>query len=259
MRMRCEGNLWSSLWETARTVPARRQRRLFDDTKEGEKVMSFLTSLNPGDLATILHPTLLQAGHYRLLEATEAHDLVSSLHSDTVKAIIQVSRLQCLAEVRHYRGQVSDPQFERRQQLCREAASLLWRLELNISQSLSLRKKFLYDLGVLGESEAEQPDALAEMERFVRSLASGGEVTVLGASRGPAGRLVQNIFKESHQEDDPRPGGLPQSPCVKQFVLRSLESRPLPYSQPQPQRMYVKLGQGEFRLAGSFTSDRQYC
>ena len=86
--------------------------------------------------------------------------------------------------------------------------------EMRISQSLSLRKKFLYDLSVLEEDEAEQPDAVMEMERFVRSvimilmeteahwftlrsLATGGEVVVLGASRGPAGRLVQNMFKVS--------------------------------------------------------------
>ena len=37
----------------------RRQRRLFDDTKEGEKVMTLLTSLSPGDLANMLHPTLI--------------------------------------------------------------------------------------------------------------------------------------------------------------------------------------------------------
>ena len=85
--------------------------------------------------------------------------------------------------------------------------------EMRISQSLSLRKKFLYDLSVLEEDETEQPDAVMEMERFVRSvindddkfpdltdlylrsLATGGEVVVLGASRGPAGRLVQNMFK----------------------------------------------------------------
>ena len=255
--MVCEGNLWQSLWESARIVPARRQRRLFDDTREGEKVMSLLTSLTPGDLSNMLHPTLLQAGHYRLLEATDDHHLLTSLNNDIVKTVIRVSRLQCLAEVKHYRGQVSDPQFERRHQLSLEIASMMWRMEMKISQSLSLRKKFLYDLGVLGEAEAA--DALAEMERFVRSLASGGEVTVLGASRGPAGRLVQNIFKESHQEEDPRDGGLPQTPCIKQFILRSLVSRPLPYSQPQAQRMYVRLGQGEFRLAGSFTQDRQYC
>ena len=48
------------LWESAGSVPARRQRRLFDDTKEAEKVMSLLTSLTPGDMANMLNPTLLQ-------------------------------------------------------------------------------------------------------------------------------------------------------------------------------------------------------
>ena len=42
--------------------------------------------------------------------------------------------------------------------------------EMRISQSLSLRKKFLYDLSVLEEDETEQPDAVMEMERFVRSV-----------------------------------------------------------------------------------------
>lgn len=32
------GNVWVEVWNTARSVPARRQKRLFDDTKEAEKV-----------------------------------------------------------------------------------------------------------------------------------------------------------------------------------------------------------------------------
>ena len=75
--MRSEGNIWTELWEQARIVPARRQRRLFDDTKEAEKVMSYLTGLSPGDVASLLHPVLLQAAHLRLLEAgltTRAQD-----------------------------------------------------------------------------------------------------------------------------------------------------------------------------------------
>ena len=32
------GNMWVEVWQSARPVPARRQRRLFDDTKEAEKV-----------------------------------------------------------------------------------------------------------------------------------------------------------------------------------------------------------------------------
>lgn len=37
-RMKIPGNMWVEAWETARATPARRQRRLFDDTKEAEKV-----------------------------------------------------------------------------------------------------------------------------------------------------------------------------------------------------------------------------
>ena len=38
LRMQIPGNMWVEVWQTARPVPARRQKRLFDDTKEAEKV-----------------------------------------------------------------------------------------------------------------------------------------------------------------------------------------------------------------------------
>ena len=37
-RMQIPGNMWVEVWHSAKAVPARRQRRLFDDTKEAEKV-----------------------------------------------------------------------------------------------------------------------------------------------------------------------------------------------------------------------------
>ena len=37
--------------------------------------------------------------------------------------------------------------------------------------------------------------SVEEMGRFVSSLGKGGEVKVLGASRGPAGRLIQSMFR----------------------------------------------------------------
>ena len=37
-RMQLPGNMWSEVWQSARSVPASRQKRLFDDTKEAEKV-----------------------------------------------------------------------------------------------------------------------------------------------------------------------------------------------------------------------------
>lgn len=40
-RMKIPGNMWVEAWDTARVTPARRQKRLFDDTKEAEKVTEF--------------------------------------------------------------------------------------------------------------------------------------------------------------------------------------------------------------------------
>lgn len=45
-RMKIPSNMWVEAWETAKPVPARRQKRLFDDTREAEKVKSFVASDN---------------------------------------------------------------------------------------------------------------------------------------------------------------------------------------------------------------------
>lgn len=37
-RMSVPGNIWSEVWSNAKAVPARKQKRLFDDTKEAENV-----------------------------------------------------------------------------------------------------------------------------------------------------------------------------------------------------------------------------
>ena len=36
--MEVAGNPWLEAWSNAKPVPARRQKRLFDDTREAEKV-----------------------------------------------------------------------------------------------------------------------------------------------------------------------------------------------------------------------------
>ena len=44
-------------------------------------------------------------------------------------------------------------------------------------------------------NHATNATSVEEMGRFVSSLGKGGEVKVLGASRGPAGRLIQSMFR----------------------------------------------------------------
>lgn len=46
-RMLVPGNMWQEAWSNAKPIPAKRQKRLFNDTKEAEKVIVFsLVHLN---------------------------------------------------------------------------------------------------------------------------------------------------------------------------------------------------------------------
>lgn len=58
-RMKIPGNMWVEAWETARVTPARRQKRLFDDTKEAEKVMKTMMMMQSLSLARV-HSSLLR-------------------------------------------------------------------------------------------------------------------------------------------------------------------------------------------------------
>lgn len=62
------GNFWQEVWNNAKPIPVRRQRRLFDDTKEGEKVLHFLASMKPADVALRLMPMLIHAAILTLMK-----------------------------------------------------------------------------------------------------------------------------------------------------------------------------------------------
>ncbi|XP_047986977.1 uncharacterized protein LOC125226867 isoform X2 [Leguminivora glycinivorella] len=61
-RMLLPGNPWVEAWEVARPVPAARQRRLFDETREAEQVLHFLRSRTVSGVAELLLPAILRAG-----------------------------------------------------------------------------------------------------------------------------------------------------------------------------------------------------
>lgn len=67
-RMQIKGNMWLDVWEAAKPVPARRQKRLFDDTREAEKVLHFLESQKLSGVAQLLLPALTHAVICRLLQ-----------------------------------------------------------------------------------------------------------------------------------------------------------------------------------------------
>jgi Rab3 GTPase-activating protein catalytic subunit len=65
-RMEAAGNIWKEAWENAKPVPAKRQKRLFDDTREAEKALQYLNNLRPSEAAHMLMPVLQHVAVSRL-------------------------------------------------------------------------------------------------------------------------------------------------------------------------------------------------
>lgn len=49
-----------------------------------------------------------------------------------------------------------------------------------------------------------------------------------------------------------------EKPFQREYILRSSVPRPAPYSRQSPQRMYCRINNMEFRLAGAFTEDTMF-
>ncbi|XP_052237519.1 rab3 GTPase-activating protein catalytic subunit-like isoform X2 [Dreissena polymorpha] len=253
-RMLIPGNMWVEVWQTARPVPARRQKRLFDDTKEAEKVLHYLSSLKPADVVVLLMPCLL---HAALLRAMENDDQ----NSPVLKQVIEQTSLKASQVTRA-------PQQEAKRY--EECIRMLIHAEVLISRNQSLQNKFHPDL-------LEHSDARAELQVFVSSILHNSEVAVRGGPMGPAGTVISRIFQAAmrssymilddddttpatsqlKQDDSSHNSSVPSfpRPSAREYILRTIVPRPAPYSRTLPQRMYCSIQEEEFRLAGAFCSD----
>ena len=63
------GNTWQEVWFQSKPISAYLQKRLFDDTKEAEKVLHFLASLKPGEMVLHILPLIIHAALRRLEKA----------------------------------------------------------------------------------------------------------------------------------------------------------------------------------------------
>ncbi|XP_077997168.1 rab3 GTPase-activating protein catalytic subunit-like [Glandiceps talaboti] len=254
-RMMIPGNMWQEVWSQARPVPARRQKRLFDDTKEAEKVLHFLASLKPADVALHLMPVLVHAAILRIqqIEIDGLPSLTTLLKQVTQRAS-KLTKTGC-REIKKYEDVIKQ----------------IGLAEIVIARAQSLRAKF-------GQQLLEEEEKQSELEKFVSSLLEQPEVSILGAGRGPAGTIVHRLFAAAQRSANMLPseeellgeeennGSQQQSvsvpdfprPAGREFILRTIVPRPAPYSRALPQRMFCILMNKEFRLAGAFTEDTTF-
>ncbi|XP_039613247.1 rab3 GTPase-activating protein catalytic subunit isoform X1 [Polypterus senegalus] len=262
-RMKIPGNMWVEAWETAKPSPARRQRRLFDDTREAEKVLHYLAVQKPADLTQHLLPCIIHAAILKVKEE-EFVENIASVRKEIQQIVSHASKL-----LRH-----PNSDYKKLEEIINEIMAV----ETVIARARSLKAKF-------GIGKCEEQDDKEELEKFVISLLEEPEVTVIGAGRGPAGRIIHKLFvnaqrlAESTDEAavmtplDDEPGKLGSaeerkpnlasnsefpSPAGREVILRAVVSRPAPYSRPLPQRMFCVLMKDDFRLAGAFAADTSF-
>ncbi|XP_062861672.1 rab3 GTPase-activating protein catalytic subunit [Trichomycterus rosablanca] len=257
-RMKIPGNMWVEAWESAKATPARRQRRLFDDTKEAERVLHYLAVQKPSDLTRHLLSCILHAALLKVKEEECTEDIPS------VRKTLQQVTSHASKLLRH-----PNTDFKKLEDTINQITAL----EAIIAQARSLRTKF-------GLGKGEKGEGTEELERFVSSLLEEPEVAVVGGGRGPAGSIIHKLFVSAQRaallaplEDEASRGGGPEDrkptgagggipdfppPAGREILLRTCVPRPAPYSKALPQRLFCVLMKEDFRLAGAFSSDTSF-
>ncbi|XP_077392418.1 rab3 GTPase-activating protein catalytic subunit isoform X1 [Festucalex cinctus] len=253
-RMKIPGNIWVETWENAKAVPAHRQRRLFDDTREAEKILHYLEAQKPADLSCHLLPCIVHAAILKLKEE-EGFDNIPAVRKNIEKATVQASKL--LQQFRPDCNHLED---------CIDS---LIAMEMVIAQFRSLKTKF-------GIAEAENEEEREKLRHFLNSLLEEPEVVVSGAGQGKVGGIIHRLFmnmqecvipeKETGErteeerkltKEDSKTHNFP-SPAGREILLRTCVPRPAPYSKALPQRLFCVLTRDEFRLVGAFSSDTSF-
>ncbi|EDV26954.1 uncharacterized protein TRIADDRAFT_23084 [Trichoplax adhaerens] len=237
-RMRIPGNIWAEVWEAAKRSPAYKQKRLFDDTKEAEKVFHYLNNLKPSEVALQLLSVVVHAAIFR----AKSLDLSNLPNVNTMIDSI-VSRA-CRLSVKEHTDLLKD----------------IKSIECIISARQSLAAKFIcYEVEDYG---------LGKLEGFAGNLLNQPEVTIEGSGKGLLGKIINQAFvsskkfaletfNEPHvakQELSSSKLGLSEI-WAQEFILRTQLSRPVSSSRPTPQRLYSACTKDEFRMAGTFCND----
>ncbi|XP_012275446.1 rab3 GTPase-activating protein catalytic subunit [Orussus abietinus] len=241
-RMMIPNNPWAVAWKSAQPVPAHRQKRLFDDTREAEKALHFLASRRINLIAQLLLPSLTNAALNTL--GSQKADALPNLPEVTEKILNKL--------------QVASKPLHQNLNLYEEIIHDIEGIETLVAQVYSLQHK-------LGGNDNSN-----ELTPFLIQLMRGKEVSVPKGAKGNIGLRITTMFRdaqraahmmtsvatssEANATKDEMHKAFPEPTC-KEYILRTSIPRPTPVSTRQAQRMYAYITRDCIRLAGSFSED----
>ena len=258
IRMRDPSTLWHQTWTSAQAVPAYRQRRLFDDTLEAEKVFHYLEKLTVGQLMMHVAPIIVQRGIELLRGLPEAkYEAVASALDSCSEGLARVyqTSVECF------------PQLYEAVRHLSKAEALTVRI-----QSLASAVKFGREQYQVGGRSATAPLTEEEQRSWIAHLIDHCPMELDAASRHPLGVSLCGLAMAQVEQRQPTPDKAPSAipkrteavgyqfppPAAREFIIRHHLPRPSPQSRPTVQRMFAVLSEKEFRLATAFTTDMMF-
>ena len=260
-RIRGSDSTWLQAWRDTESVPSHRQKRLFDDTKEAEKVFQFMSTLSPSELACLIFPNLLQAAlsHFSSLPVASERRCREYLGDLQAR----------LNEVEQLGIECSDNSVK----FYRECLSLLARIDAHFCSVQAIYNYLMHGYHVLNDVEMRthfqdvSEEILGLSARLQRTTSEGIEIE--GAANSVQGQAVRGVFKSVLSSHSPlkrkmglEGGGLLNSaqptfgkPVFREYVLRTICPNPQSYSTTCHHRLYAGLSQDETRIAIAISED----
>lgn len=242
-RMLISDNTWVQMWESAKPVPANRQKRLFDDTREAEKVLHYLESQFLWEICQTILPVLSHVAiHMLMKEIRDISRVLPNLNlsvNDIARSIQKISR---------------DPRVhpDKYEIVFQE----IFVQELLICQLKSIMFKF-------NPAKTEEP-----IDNFIINLVTEREVYVDDTNKSYIGSKVVSMFSDVQKAVnltvDPIGAQMQQSnksltifpqPSKREFVMRVKTEKTDVQMNTIHHMLRAILTKNDFRLYGAFSEN----
>ncbi len=276
-RMKISDNVWVEVWKNAKPVTARRQKRLFDDTKEAENVFEWLNNLSIGQIVENILPILFHSSiHASYLESKRLNleEFSDSCLELLVEKTIKLSRNNTTESGKKYQNLLV--YFKSVEKLVSLMKSLSKKFALDkLRKDSSLEKETKFFLKEIVRNSIDNESCYVKVKNGARSnigkllsklCNNNNKKSTTSRSKNKKRQAKQedtsdNVDLSDDFEDDLDNENLLlefRDPFRREYILRTSASRPAPYSRPSPQRLYCLVTDSEFRLAGAFTEDTMF-
>ena len=269
-------SVWKEVWYVAKPIPIWQQKRLFDDTKEAERILHFFIQSEMKTVASLIMPSLLHAAYNRILDCTDSSvpfvkERIDNLYqklkdlgrytnedTDVFQDIIKEIRdCELIASKYHsIKNKLSHQSANAQQE---ESTRKMTELERRTRRNIKGPR-------LSSQPAAPAPEQTVNEEVLFEQLVTS-EAEIVGAARSPLGSVLQRLFhaqqaaaasRTSPAPAHPRQIPIFPLPIGREYILQTVTKHPSPASRDCLQRMFVAISGSEFRMAYANSSDKTF-